>query len=65
MIARDAEKIAAALSVIALEKLKDSDSMDSAGIAWTAAIKKLIGLWDDQETVLDPTEPDSFEPSVE
>lgn len=60
-----AEKIAAALSIIALDKYKDSDLLDQAGIAWTSAYNKLIGLWDDQGAIADPTDPESFEPPVD
>ena len=45
---RHAEKIAAALSMIALEKYKDSDAMDKLGIAWTSAHQKLTELWADE-----------------
>ena len=58
---RHAEKIAAALTVIALEKYKDIDSMEYAGIAWTSAVRKLTDLWDDdQDTVV----AESLEPPV-
>ena len=43
---RHAEKIAAALSMIALDKHKDS--MDKLGIAWTSAHQKLTELWADE-----------------
>jgi len=60
-----AEKIAAALSMIALDKIRGSDSFDEAGVAWTSAYKKLVGLWEDQGTIADPTDPESFEPTVD
>ena len=58
---RHAEKIAAALSTISLDKYKDSDSLDKAGIAWTSAYHKLTDLWaDESDTVV----AESLEPPV-
>jgi len=62
---RHAEKIAAALSMIALEKYKDIDSMEKLGIAWTAAHQKLAELWDDESDTVAAAEPESFEPPVD